>query len=245
MNLSPDLSDAIERLYQAFANYPLPKYTDPCLHCHTLEDEAKLHSRPLRLLEAEDLRDFASDSMSVWGDVPELKHFLPRILEFLATTDVPTYVFVEPEILLSKLRYARWLDWPEDEQTSVKHFLNTLWITVLHSPPLEDTIDDLETWICSIAQCEEDLMPYLRIWAGDGSRAALIALSSFLITSSVTLRNGRAGRDAFWDGRDAQYEQLQDWVKTPAVREKLERAHAQTDDIELCNELAAAIGSLL
>ena len=126
MELSPALQQAIEGLYVAFAKYPLNEFTDPCLHCHSLEDEAKLHSKPLRLLDVEDIRDFANDSMSVWGDIPELKHFLPRMLELLAVTNVPTYQFVDPEILLSKLRYAHWRTWPADEQVSVEHFLHVL-----------------------------------------------------------------------------------------------------------------------
>lgn len=54
-----ELADSVEGLYKAFAEYPLPAYTDPCLHCHTMDDEAKLRSKPLRELGLDELRDYA------------------------------------------------------------------------------------------------------------------------------------------------------------------------------------------
>jgi hypothetical protein len=68
MECSVTLRNAIEGLYTAFSDYPLPKFTDPCLHCHSLEDEAKLRSAPLREIDSDHLRDYAVDALLVWGE---------------------------------------------------------------------------------------------------------------------------------------------------------------------------------
>jgi hypothetical protein len=244
VHITAELEAAIEGLYSAFDSYPLPAFTNPCPCCHSpIEADAKLRSKPLRLLEAEDLSDYASDAINVWGDVLELKHFLPRILELLATTDRPTYDFVDPQRVLNKLRYAHWREWLADEQASVERYLQNLWRSVLSYPPDSELTEDIESWLCSIAQCEDDLSVYLDMWIGDESLSASLALSSFLLMSSI-LCPGNAGRNAFWQGRDEQYRQLSAWVKTPAVKDKLQRAIDPTTDAELWDEFAAALGML-
>ncbi len=244
MHITAELEAAIEDLYRAFDFYPLPKFTNPCLCCHSpIEADAKLRSKPLRLLEAEDLRDYASDSINVWGDVPDLKHFLPRILELLVTTETPTYGLIDPQIALSKLRYARWREWPADEQSSVERYLQTMWRTLLNYPPDPDSIDDIEGWLCAIAQCEDDLSVYLGIWIADESLSVSLALSSFLLSSSI-LSSKNAGRNAFWQGRDEQHRQLSAWVKAPAVKDKLQRVIEHTMDTDLWDNFAAALGML-
>jgi hypothetical protein len=244
VHITAELEAAIEGLYSAFESYPLPRFTNPCACCHSpIEADAKLRSKPLRLLEAEDLRDYASDAINVWGDVLELKHFLPRILELLATTDRPTYDFVDPQMVLNKLLYAHWREWPADEQASVEHYLQTLWRIVVSYPPAPDSIDDIEGWLCAIAQCEDDLSVYLDMWIAVESLTASLALASFLRMSAI-LSSKNAGRNAFWSGRDEQYRQLSAWVKTPAVKEKLQRAIEHITDADVWDEFAAALGML-
>jgi hypothetical protein len=108
MECSVTLRNAIEGLYAASSDYPLPKFTDPCLHCHSLEDEAKLRSAPLREIDSDHLRDYAVDALLVWGDVPVFKHFLPRIFELSVSTPHPAIVFADPEVMFSKFRHAAW-----------------------------------------------------------------------------------------------------------------------------------------
>jgi hypothetical protein len=75
------LSEAIRELYRVFERYPLPQYTDPCLHCHSREEDAALRSKPLLEAGISDLQDYAVDAIYDWGDVDCFKHFLPRIFE--------------------------------------------------------------------------------------------------------------------------------------------------------------------
>ncbi len=239
MKISPELQSAIDGLYQTFSHYPLPKFTDPCLHCHSLEDEAKLHAKPLRELDDEDLRDYMCDALTVWGDVNTFKHFLPRLFELYVSTPNANYKLIDPEIMFNKFRYGNWRTWPLEEQAAVERFLHVLWKEILSDPPSESEIDDMETWICTIAQCEDDLNPYLREWIEDNRVSANLALSALLLTSAL-VRTENTGRNAFWETRDDQYAQLKQWARSEAVAKKLLAAENGTDDPELASEFAAA-----
>lgn len=234
-----NLEEAIEGLYTAFEGYPLPKFTDPCMHCHCFEDELKVHAQPLRELDLENLRDYAVDALLVWGDEAVFKHFLPRIFELLATIPDPSLQLIDREIMFSKFRHGNWRAWPEEEQAAVEGYLHSVWHEVLGDPPAEESYSDLESWICSIGQCEDDLSSYLHDWIEDERQSASLALSWLLLTSAVA-RTGKNGRNAFWQGRDDQYAQLQKWVKSPAVIERLENAEKSCAGSELANEFAAA-----
>lgn len=239
MDCSKALENAIEELYRVFSRYPLPKYTDPCLHCHTLDNELKLHAQPLRDLDLDHLRDYAVDALMVWGDETVFRHFLPRIFEILVRSPDASFELIDPEIMFSKFRHGHWRSWPEEEQAAVEDFLHALWRDILGNPPIEESYEDIESWICSIGQCEDDLSSYLREWIEDKRQSATLALTSLLLTSAVVLTK-KAGRNDFWGGRDAQYAQLQEWVKSPAVIEKLEHAEAGCADSGLASEFAAA-----
>ena len=80
----PDLEGAIAALYDAFASYGLADVVEGCPCCVSAEDQARLRSKPLRLLIDGDLGGFAFSALSTWGTLHDLKHFLPRILELVA-----------------------------------------------------------------------------------------------------------------------------------------------------------------
>lgn len=106
MNASPRLLASIERLYEIFAAYPLPRYTNPCPCCHRAEDDAKLRSKPLRNLESGDLRDYAVDAILTWGDEEVFKHFLPRLFELSVAVSAPEQLRADREILFRKFHHA-------------------------------------------------------------------------------------------------------------------------------------------
>jgi hypothetical protein len=239
MECTANLRKAIEGLYTAFSNYPLPKFTDPCLHCHSLDDEAKLRAAPLREIDPDHLRDYAVDALLVWGDVLVFKHFLPRIFELFVSTPDPAVVFTDPEIMFSKFRHGVWRTWPTEEQSAIEAFLRQVWEELLGQQPEDGSFTDVESWLCSIGQCEEDLNPYLHKWIEDERLSSCLALSSFLLTSAVA-RTGTTGRNAFWQGRDAQYAQLQQWAKSNAVVEKMRRAEIRWGGTDIANEFAMA-----
>jgi hypothetical protein len=237
MGESPALRDAIEGLYELFAKYPLPAYTNPCRCCHTSDDEASLRARPLRELEAKQLDKYADDALLIWGDVNVFKHLLPRVFELAVTIPDAAHAFPNHEIVFGKFRYGEWRMWPKEEQAAVERFLHAVWREVLNSPSPEGSFTDTESWLCSIGQCEDDLSPYLDQWVEDDSLSACLELSSFLLSSAVTRTDGR-GRNPFWETRDAQYDQLKAWVTSPAVVEKLRLAEARWNNSDFASTFA-------
>ena len=239
MAYADKLDQAIEGLYTAFEGYRLPKHTNPCPCCHSAEDELILQAQPLRELDPDHLWKYSMDALLVWGDEAVFKHFLPRIFELLATLPDPSLQLIDQEIMFRKFRHGNWRAWPDEEQAAVEGYLHSVWHEVLGDPPAEERYSDLESWICSIGQCEDDLSSYLHEWIEDERQSASFALSCLLLTSAVA-RTSRNGRNAFWSGRDDQYAQLQKWVKSPAVIEKLRNAAVRCTDSTLAEEFAAA-----
>lgn len=243
MNLAtPRVLSAVENLYFVFSVYPLPKWTDPCRHCHSEEDERRLHKAPLRALNGADLRGYMGDALLVWGDSLVFRHFLPRVLELFVNSEEPDLeFFLGPEMVLAKFRYADWLSWPSHEQDAVREFLHALWDAVLIESNEEYL--DTESWLCAIAQAEDDLTLYLDDWIAGDSVAKCAVLSQFILSSAV-MSGKKAGRNAFWKGRDTQYEQLKLWVRSPNVRTRLACSESQSLDTHLREQIQAA-GAML
>lgn len=81
------------------------------------------HMNPLRRLNADDLRQYTDDALLAWGDVDDLKHFLPRILELLVSQGNS---FVDPQVALGKLYQDSWQSWADREQCCIRVFLKAL-----------------------------------------------------------------------------------------------------------------------
>lgn len=153
---------AVERLYAAFARYPLGDAIDCCPHCNRAQAIRLLYRAPLRALNADDLRIYAFCAITTIGDSGDFRHFLPRVLELL-----PSESLVDPHVIMGKLRLAGWSGWPADEQAAVREFLYAVWALVnRHSA------DEVEGWLTGIARLEDDLGPYLSAWRRPQDRFA-------------------------------------------------------------------------
>ena len=161
MEETVELRAAIENLYTTFAAYPLRDDTNACACCHSPEDEKRLHRKSLRKMNPNDLRLYATDALFVWGEVVDLKHFLPRIFELVAAHGAE---FVDPQVVLNKLHHADWQNWPAPELRAVDRFLDVLWSCVLEGEPHEFYGEEIEDWLCGIAQAVGQLSPYLQTW---------------------------------------------------------------------------------
>ncbi len=111
----PRLLDAIEHLYAVFGRYPA-RPVDGCPCCVTREDQAALAAAPLRALGEEHLSRYGNKALTTWGETPDFKHFLPRLLELAAAgADWP----IDLEHQARKLEYAGWRTWPTVEREAV------------------------------------------------------------------------------------------------------------------------------
>lgn len=126
------------------------------------------------------------------------------------------------------------------EQVAVERFLYAFWHHVLSQMPGPfPTFTDVESSLCAIARAEDTLAGYFAVWLDEESLTASLALSSFILTSAVTLEND-SGRNAFWDRRDVQYAQVKTWIKTTPVTDKLESSIRNEAWAEYRSEFEAA-----
>jgi hypothetical protein len=216
------LRDAIEPLYVVFSQYRLRERIVACKHCHGSDDDRLLRSKKLRELGVQELHHYIWDALTTWGDDYDFRHFLPRILEIYALEESLTDQFISPEIVLGKLRYARWTDWPRREQETVRRYLSALWLSKInHDFPWEDfSVSLIEDWLCAIGQAEEDLQPYLTGWEAASSSAAVGNLSHLIVSVHNELAKKKL-RSAFWEDRRAQCVQVVNWLLGKKVNEKL------------------------
>jgi len=123
------LNLAIEELYEVFGGYaPNRQMAASPLHDDMIDGWRKqLFGTPLRKLTSEQLTIFTGKAMTTWGDVPDFKHFLPRMLELAALHDAP-YGFW---IIIDKLEYGHWRTWLQSEQQALEEYLLALWINLL------------------------------------------------------------------------------------------------------------------
>ena len=243
--LGPDLNSAIEELYEAFKEYPLPASMTPCPCCHSVDSERPLYSRPLRELRPKDLEQYARDALLVWGGVNEFKHFLPRIFE-IAAFGAPL-PFPEREIVFSKLDHGEWRAWPRQEQQSVQNFLLKLWRSALEQPPCRDLQIGPETegWLCALAQTRADLSPYLNQWleATTSSPNAAWNLAALIYRTGLPQSRFTA-MSAFWQDHEEQLMQVSAWLHSDAVQKSLETAAHLPANQAFAEELLAAAATV-
>jgi hypothetical protein len=223
--LPPDLRAGIEQLYEVFAGYPLEAF-GPCPHCYSAKEVARTEQRlrtvPLRELTVRDLRRFYTDGLMTWGDVDDLRHLCPRLLELFATywlTDqldgLPFAIRsdLDPYRALMRFTDAGWTTWPDRERSAIDRYLLGLWrgwlgasdLTPLPRGGTPDT--DL---LGAILLVVPDARPYLAQWLDVGA-PALRDLAWFIRYEQVEGPFWELGRDGD-RGNPVTQAQVRDWL---------------------------------
>jgi hypothetical protein len=218
---TPELAAAVETLYQVFRRYELRSSTDPWPCCHSPQDEVSIHRKPLHKLSSSDLQQYAMDAIYTWGTGDDFKHVLPRLFELLVTED-----FVDAAGAFSRLSYesyssTHWRTWPEEERDAILRYFDALWEAALISEPDNPPFDGAHDWIEAIAQAEYDLTKYLDRWLQSQSPNAHRSLASMILSEG--LPNTKSPTVGYWAGHRDQWQQLNDWLRHPEVKAKLER----------------------
>jgi hypothetical protein len=213
------LRQAIELLYETFARHPRPVHVDFCpCGCTKPEETARLLFKPLRELAFKDTNSYVFSAMTTQGTEDDFRYFLPRLLEGIAT-DADYYA----EVLFSKLPYAMWSTWPEDERAAVHTYLRALWPKALSSFPLRDELPsfpDIESMLVCIAQTDK-LLPYLEVWSEMRCRSADQHLVQFVTMFGSNFADGGTLREAFWEKIISQGDDLRDWLLQAATLERV------------------------
>jgi hypothetical protein len=228
----PEFPGAIEGLYRAFAHRPAPSHVEGCPHCVDDSDHARLMARPLRQLTAQHLERYAFRAMTTWGDANDFAHFLPRLLELLASESGSSF---DPARLLGKLELARWRTWPTNQVSAVERYLFAAWRAILADYPGHLATAD---FLPGLSWLFDDLAPFLDTWSADHGLAALRHLTALILENEHVLwRKGSLDR-AGW--RPAQFAQVVAWLRSSSVVEWLERGFFAHSDATFASELSQA-----
>lgn len=233
--MSAHLQAAVERLYEVFARYPLnPGMPGSPLFEDWPEKNRRLSSKPLRELSADDLREFAWEALTTWGEEPDFKHFLPRLLELL--TQLPADV--EPWIVLDKLRYEHgpWTTWPETEQTAVRTFLLTFWEYLLTTTgaAIDEHFDD---YFAALAYVYPDFGELLQRWADSPAETATLRLVN-LVYQHLPLLFGRRSKLPGFRDSPALGPPFVAWLTSVAVLTRLEAAFFATTEQDAAQRIS-------
>jgi hypothetical protein len=153
--VTADLKISIEGLYSVFSRYSLRSAMEGCPCCVADTDKEKIHIKQLRQLDGEDLGRYTFKAMTTWGNTADFKHYLPRILELLSTTDFN----VDSFIVLGKLDYGKWTNWASEEQKAIRSFLLAWCTDLVKNKPYFDKDAFFE-----INRLLADINPLLESW---------------------------------------------------------------------------------
>lgn len=233
------LNDAIAELYRTFESYPLRPWTEPCMHCHTAEEERLIRSAPLRELQPADLAGFAADSLMTWGEVVDLKHFLPRLFEIVAKEQFPDD-YPDLETVIGALDRGEWRNWPASEQLAVDEALMALWRRHLTSSPANY---DTDTVVAAISTAVDDMGPYLDAWEAMPGSAPTIRLAEFAVANYMQAALAQHLSNPWLRDRADQELQVRKWLlrSVPASVSRLEAAFLDASDEQTLEVLASAL----
>jgi len=213
-NSLESLNNAIEGLYDVFKGYRLRPHIEGCPCCVDENDQARVRSRPLRELTSDDLGPIAMNALTTWGEVSDLKHFLPRLLELVATDSECMF---ETEILIGKLHDGVWTNWSTAEQVALNAYFDAWWDDVLEAFPSRSAVVDADSCLCSMAQALGQLTPTLERWRDCESPAAVRHLAQSVEINFESLRKNNTLRNPFWESRHHQMNQMRIPAEPPSA----------------------------
>ncbi|MEV0806890.1 hypothetical protein [Micromonospora sp. NPDC050200] len=222
-----DLKAAVEVLYQAFGNVRVIDQVDYCDHCVDPAQVEALRRTPLRQLTSEHLGPLLFNAMSTWGDLGYFKHFLPRLLELVATGEMEDWSY--PTFLPSGLKQC-WTTGTPGEHRAIAGFLEAWWLATTSSWPSPCSPRDvLET----IDGSGQRVVPHLNALPAQAGEPAARHLAAFIEDWMVSTRTA----EQLWVDVDR-------WLRGPQPSALLTAAFMDATDPSVAAELGKAEGSL-
>lgn len=132
----PSLREAVARTYASFAHHrvaPLGLGVCPC--CVSEQVATELRDWALPRLEARHFYEYNTSAKPVTQSVSEIGHFLPRMLELVATGED---IHHSTELSLVRLGHCPADSWCEDERAALDSFALALFDSVLRGAALLD-----------------------------------------------------------------------------------------------------------
>ncbi|MBO9659580.1 MAG: hypothetical protein J7527_12225, partial [Chitinophagaceae bacterium] len=232
-NVTPRLKNAIDNLYSTFSIYPgnrkmqaSPLYNEVDKWNHLL------FSKPLRQLSSDDLSNFLLKAISTWGKLTDLKHFLPRILELIASGDP----LCDTDTVYQKLLYANWKSWESSEQDVINEFDLALWENLFSDEDAQPA-HIIQEVFTSLLLIHPDIRQLLDIWMKNDSLNSISSLTDyFFIHDNVSiLSRDNSGIDSH------VIDVLKQWIISDNMLSKLSNAFFLFEDPEIQQQISYAI----
>lgn len=243
--MPPSLNQAIQKLYTTFARYGLHA---PITGWRIApEDIHRIQAKSLKNLAAADLEKYSGKALTTWGEVKDLKHFLPRLLELAATQELDSgpHAFASHylciEILFSKLTYGEWLTWPQAEQQSLLDFMLAFWQASMNDER------DISKILTAIGTTNTPLEPFLNDWLQNTAKFATKNLVNFAEQNLGGLTRNGSHRDCFWSDLPHQSQTLTHWLLAEPTLQHLENfaiENAEDPEAERALDLAGYLRNL-
>ncbi len=228
VDLEKQLLDSVDELYEVFSLYPLKSnFAD---RCSPLGDRQELATRleqyPPRQTPLEDLALYSFKATHTMGNEVDFKHFLPRILEFVAK-DPKWFEFAVNGI--PKLQKLNWQTWPKRERAALQHFLDTIWLCVISEFP----------WRGHTAI---DFLIYTDFWRVLGINYLLDVWISIKSESCIQ-HLASAVQNVFTGHKEKSpiASELRSWLLSDIVHQKLTRAFFKGENKVFSKEISHAI----
>lgn len=213
------MSDAIiDRLYATFKPYRIGSEFVGCDHCVNPDAVKKLASSPLRDLSLADLDNYALKAMTTWGNDRHFKHFLPRLLEL--GMESPSE-FLSFELLLGKLVYAGWDQWPSPERSAITSYFEQLWQTTIQRRLGHESDETADTILCAFGNAGVEIMPFLQTWLDTSEVNAPLHLAAFVNLNAPTVRDKGRLWNSYWPDDCKQVSVVVTWLQSISVRDSL------------------------
>lgn len=216
------IRSAIQQIYAAFADARRPTQ----IPCSPVKDERDYHAIthvPLRQLTAEQVASYAFSVFYTVGGLEDFAYVFPRLIE-LATED---FTSLEREVLFKKPNLAGWPNWRKDRQKSFQDYLDAM-VAAFGVRRWPDE-DELDSWICSLSFCLNDLDTRLDVLLSE-SEAANHNLILFHQANSVALFKNRLS-NSFWERTDDLHSRIVRWFGRDDVVKKLANVYDVTSQV--------------
>ena len=216
--MHPLVLSALAAQYDAFQS-PTPRSVEGCPCCSDPAELRTLVATPRRALTAAQLEFYAFSALLTVGDVPDLRHYWPRLAELSVTGEL----LADAAIVFAKPRHGQWRTWPAAEQSALVTLAQAQMEALAAGDPAVDGYA-VETWVCAFSQFLDDatvlLAPLLRPEPGPAA-----ALREWYALNAPRLARGRLS-DSFWSSAPDNARRVREWFAAPEVRAAVDRAFA-------------------
>jgi hypothetical protein len=218
--MSP-LRASVDRIYQQFGGYPCPPDLWVCPQCGPQWSAEEIRSTPPRSVSLPQLGAIHVTAL----DDDALRHFFPRLMELLLLTSGPVFDFRLADL---KDRLAAW---QPEESAAVRELADAVWSELLNSYPADlGYFSDCPSALDLLDWCDLALPGYLDALRTVDSLPAARHLADLIDSVFTTARPFET----------ASKTTVLDWLKNPAIGDRLQDAFFSADSGESERQLAAA-----